>query len=378
MTSDLTGRHVLLTPGPLTTQLRTRQAMLKDWGSRDKAFVSITTELRQRLLSIVNGSATHVAIPLQGSGTFVVEATFATLIKPDDKVLILSNGAYGERMIEIVRRLDRAFVPLRWPEHQPIDVMQLNRTIAQDRTISHVAFVHCETTSGILNPLEQVASVAIGHGRGVIVDAMSSFGALPIDLSALPITAIVASSNKCLESVPGIGFSILHKNAIAAVDQKSIPSLSLDLCDQWRGFESNGQWRFTPPVQVVAALVESLRLLDEEGGPTERIKRYQRNFLTLRTGMEQLGFRMFLDAAVQAPIIATFLPLEDINLIFEEFWTDLHERGFSIYPGKLTTRDSFRIGCIGALAPSDFDAFIEACREVVGLKRGGSRQIRVF
>lgn len=370
MAADLTGRHVLLTPGPLTTQLRTRQAMLKDWGSRDNAFVSITTELRQRLLSVVNASATHVAIPLQGSGTFVVEATFATLIKPDDKVLILSNGAYGERMIEIVRRLGRAFVPLRWPEHQPIDVMKLNRTIAQDRTISHVAFVHCETTSGMLNPLEQVASVAIGHGRGVIVDAMSSFGALPIDLSALPITAIVASSNKCLESVPGIGFSILHKNAIAAVDQKSIPSLSLDLYDQWRGFESNGQWRFTPPVQVVAALTESLRLLDEEGGPTERFKRYQRNFLTLRTGMEQLGFRMFLDAAVQAPIIATFLPLEDINLIFEEFWIDLHERGFSIYPGKLTTRDSFRIGCIGALVPSDFDAFIEACREVVGVKRG--------
>ncbi|OAF16452.1 2-aminoethylphosphonate--pyruvate transaminase [Bradyrhizobium centrolobii] len=372
MTADPTRTPLLLTPGPLTTHSRTRSVMLKDWGSRDPAFVDMTRQLRERLLTVVNGAPTHVAIPLQGSGTFAVEATLASLIKPDDKLLILSNGAYGERMIDIARRLNRRFLALHWPEHLPIDLQQVDKAVALDPTISHVALVHCETTSGILNPFEQIASIVLGHGRGLILDAMSSFGALPIDLSKFPITAVVASSNKCLEGVPGIGFSIVDKSAIAAAKRDNIPSLSLDLYDQWRGFENNGQWRFTPPVQVVAALVEALRLLEEEGGPAERLKRYQRNFSTLRSGMEQLGFRMFLDAAVQAPIIATFLPLDDVDLRSDDLFVALHTRGFSIYPGKLTMRDSFRIGCIGAVVPSDFEALIDACREIVSLKRGRS------
>jgi len=358
------GEPALLTPGPLTTRIETRRAMLRDWGSRDRAFIALTAELRQRLPAVAQGEASHVAIPLQGSGTFIVEAAIATLLPPSGKLLVLANGAYGERMVAIAQRLGRRVEVLRWPEDRPVDPGQVDRALAADPAVTHVALVHCETTSGILNPFEAVAAVVAGRGRLLILDAMSSFGALPIDLSAVPAAAVLASSNKGLEGVPGIGFALVERQAIAAAKGNS-PSLSLDLHDQWRGFEGNGQWRFTPPVQVVAALVEALRLLEAEGGQAARLRRYQDNFDTLAAGMARMGFRLFLDPAVQAPIIATFHPLDDPRFAFEPFYEGLAARGFLIYPGKLTRADSFRIGCIGALDRNDFEALLVAIEDVL-------------
>lgn len=352
----------LLTPGPLTTRIETRRAMLRDWGSRDRAFIALTAELRQRLLDVAQGEASHVAIPLQGSGTFIVEAAIATLLPASGKLLVLANGSYGERMIAIANRLGRSVEVLRWPEDRPVEPERVEQALAADPAITHVALVHCETTSGILNPFEAVATVVARHGRVLILDAMSSFGALPIDLSATPAAAVLASSNKGLEGVPGLGFALVERQAIAAAKGNS-PSISLDLHDQWRGFEGNGQWRFTPPVQVVAALVEALRLLEAEGGSGARLRRYQDNFDTLADGMARLGFRLFLDPAVQAPIIATFHPLDDPRFAFDRFYDALATRGFLIYPGKLTRADSFRIGCIGALDRNDFQALLVAIEE---------------
>lgn len=354
---------ILLTPGPLTTRLETRRAMLRDWGSRDAAFITMTAELRQRLLALCRGEGSHVAIPLQGSGTFIVEAAITSLVRPTDKLLVLANGAYGERMIEIARRLGRAVVALRWPEDRPVEPERVGEALVADPAISHVALVHCETTSGLLNPLEPIAKIVAQHGRALLLDAMSSFGALEIDLATMPITAVLASSNKCLEGVPGLGFALVEQTAIAAAKGVS-SSLSLDLYDQWRGFESNGQWRFTPPVQVVAALVEALRSLEAEGGPPARLRRYRDNFDTLASGMQRLGFRLFLDPAVQAPIIATFHPRDD-RFDFERFYAALAARGFVIYPGKLTRAESFRIGCIGALDRGDFGRLITAVEAVL-------------
>lgn len=358
----------LLTPGPLTTRIETRRAMLRDWGSRDRAFIALTAELRQRLLAVAHGEAGHVAIPLQGSGTFIVEAAIATLAPPTGKLLVLANGSYGERMVAIANRLGRSVEALRWPEDRPVEPERVEQALAADPTITHVALVHCETTSGILNPFEAVAAVVAGQGRALILDAMSSFGALPIDLSVTPAAAVLASSNKGLEGVPGIGFALVERQAIAAAKGNS-PSLSLDLHDQWRGFEGNGQWRFTPPVQVTAALVEALRLLEAEGGPAARLRRYQDNFDTLSDGMRRLGFRLFLDPTVQAPIIATFHPLDDPRFAFDRFYEALAARGFLIYPGKLTRADSFRIGCIGALDRNDFQALLVAIEEALSEMR---------
>jgi len=355
---------ILLTPGPLTTRIETRRAMLHDWGSRDAAFIALTAEMRKRLLAVANGRDSHVAIPLQGSGTFIVEAAITSLVRPTDKLLVLVNGAYGERMVEIARRLGRAVEALRWPENCPVEADQVEHALKADPAISHVALVHCETTSGLLNPMRRVAEVVARHGRALLLDAMSSFGALDIDLATTPIAAVLASSNKCLEGVPGLGFALVEQETIIGAKGVS-PSLSLDLYDQWRGLESNGQWRFTPPVQVVAALVEALRALDKEGGPKARLHRYQDNFNILAAGMGRLGFRLFLEPSVQAPIIATFHPLDNRRFDFERFYAALVARGFVIYPGKLTRAASFRIGCIGALDRSDFKRLLTSIEAVL-------------
>lgn len=355
---------ILLTPGPLTTRLETRQAMLRDWGSRDEAFIALTAEMRRRLLAVARGQRGHAAIPLQGSGTFVVEATLCTLLRPSDRLLVLVNGAYGERMVNIARRLGRSVDALTWDEDRPVDPTTVDQALRHDPSITHVALVHCETTTGLLNPLEAIARVTAAHGKALLVDAMSSFGALPIDLEQTPVTAVMASSNKCLEGVPGLGFALIETAALAASAGNS-PSLSLDLHGQWQGFEANGQWRFTPPVQVVAALVTALRLLEAEGGPAARLRRYQDNLRTLAEGMAGLGFRLVLDWAVQAPIIATFHQPQETWFQFDHFYRALAERGFLIYPGKLSRTDSFRVGCIGALDCSDFQRLLVAVAAAV-------------
>ncbi len=355
---------LLFTPGPLTTQIETRRAMLNDWGSREPAFIAMTAELRRRLLDVAGGHGSHVAIPLQGSGTFIVEAAIGTLVGPADVLLVLANGAYGERMIEIAHRLGRKVEALRWPENQAVDPAAVERALTDNPAVTHVALVHCETTSGLLNPLAAVAAVVARQRRAFIVDAMSSFGALPLDLRETPITAVLASGNKCLEGVPGIAFALVETKAIERA-KRVAPSLSLDLHDQWRGFETNGQWRFTPPVQVVAALVEALRVLKAEGGPAARGAHYAANFRTLADGMARLGFRLFLDESIQAPIIATFRTPQDPRFRFDTLYAALAERGFIIYPGKLTQAKSFRIGCIGALEPEDFERLVAAVGEIM-------------
>jgi 2-aminoethylphosphonate-pyruvate transaminase len=360
----MTQPPLLFTPGPLTTQLETRRAMLNDWGSREPAFIAMTAELRRRLLDIAGGQGTHVAIPLQGSGTFIVEAAIGTLVGPSDVLLVLANGAYGERMVEIARRLGRNVEALRCPEDEAVDPAAVERALAENSAITHVALVHCETTSGLLNPLAEVAGVVARQRRAFILDAMSSFGALPLDLRQMAITAVLASSNKCLEGVPGIAFALVETNAIERA-KRIAPSLSLDLHDQWRGFENNGQWRFTPPVQVVAALVEALRVLEAEGGPAARGAHYAANFRTLADGMARLGFSLFLDESIQAPIIATFRTPPDPRFRFDDLYAALATRGFIIYPGKLTQAQSFRIGCIGALEPEDFERLVSAIGDIM-------------
>jgi len=360
----MTDSPILLTPGPLTTHPATRQAMLRDWGSRDKAFIALTAELRTRLLAVANGQATHAAIPLQGSGTFIVEAAISTLVRKTDRLLVLINGAYGERILAIAQRHGLDAVALRAPEDQAIDPARVDVALAADPAITHVALVHCETTTGLLNPLESIAGVVAHHGKPLILDAMSSFGALPLDLAATPVCAVLASSNKCLEGVPGLGFALIAHDALAAAKGVS-PSMSFDLHAQHQGFEANGQWRFTPPVQVVAALVEALRALESEGGPTARLARYQDNLRTLAEGMTRLGFPLYLDPAIQAPIIATFRPSPARPFEFEAFYDGLAERGFLIYPGKLTREDSFRIGCIGDLHRADFERLLAAVEQVL-------------
>ena len=354
----------LLTPGPLTTSPTVKEAMLRDWGSRDEAFIELNQRVRDRLVALVGGTATHACVPLQGSGTFAIEATVTTLVAGDARLLVLVNGAYGRRMVEVARVAGRQVESIEWAEDEPVDPAALDRRLRDDKGISHVAVVHCETTSGILNPLTEVAAVTARHGRALIVDAMSTFGALPIDVATTPITAVVASSNKCLQGVPGVGFALIERGALAASAGRAT-SLSLDLYAQWRGFEQNRQWRFTPPTHVVAALDRALEEHAAEGGVAGRGRRYARNHEILVEGMTALGFRCLLQPSVQAPIIVTFLTPADQNFAFDRFYQLLAHEGFLIYPGKLTVADSFRIGCIGDLGEDEMRGALRAIELVL-------------
>jgi len=266
-------------------------------------------------------------------------------------------------MVRIAEVIGRRVTALTWPEHTPVSPAELDATLGADGTISHVAVVHCETTSGILNPLEQVAAVCARHRKPLLVDAMSSFGAIPIDVRKAPFQAIIASSNKCLEGVPGVGFALVRREALAAAGNAH--SLTLDLYDQWRGLESNSQWRFTPPTHVLAALDRALDEHAAEGGVAGRGDRYRRNHQILIEGMLALGFDMLVARDLQAPIIVTFLTPADRHFVFDDFYNRLHRKGFVVYPGKLTLADSFRIGCIGRIGEAEMHAAVNAVAETL-------------
>lgn len=350
---------LLLTPGPLTTTLRTKQAMLHDWGSWDAAFNRITGELCQQLVDIVHGADTHVCVPLQGSGTFSVEAALGTLVPRQGKVLVPNNGAYCARIARILGYLGRDVVELPFAEDCPADPAAIEAALAADPAITHVAQVHCETGTGILNPLPEIAAVVARRGRGLIVDAMSSFGAIDIDLRSMPIDAVIAASGKCLEGVPGMGFVIVRRAALEA-SAGNCHSLAMDLHDQWTYMQKTTQWRFTPPTHVVVALHEAVAQYQEEGGLTVRGARYARNCAALVQGMRGLGLTPFLAAEVQAPIIVTFHAPAHPAYDFKAFYERVRARGFILYPGKLTQVETFRVGCIGALDARDLEKVVAA------------------
>ncbi|WP_439686349.1 2-aminoethylphosphonate--pyruvate transaminase [Cupriavidus oxalaticus] len=355
---------ILLTPGPLTTSLATKQAMLRDWGSWDAGFNGITRSLCDDLVRIVHGEGTHVCVPMQGSGTFSVEAAIANVVPRDGKVLVPQNGAYCQRILKICKVLGRASVELPIPEDQPATAALIEQALARDPSITHVAQVHCETGAGVLNPLPEIAALCQRLGKGLIVDAMSSFGAIEIDARTMPFDALVAATGKCIEGVPGMGFVLVKKEVLEA-SQGNSHSLALDLYDQYVYMQKTTQWRFTPPTHVVAAFRAALDQFLEEGGQPVRGARYRRNCEALVKGMGQLGFRPFLPAAVQAPIIVTFHAPADARYDFKAFYGKVRERGYILYPGKLTQVETFRVGCIGAIDDNEMRNVVTAVGEVL-------------
>jgi len=350
---------ILLTPGPLTTTLRTKLAMLKDWGSWDADFNAVTASVRKSLLKIIHGGPSHVVVPLQGSGTFSVEAAVASVVPQSGHVLVLDNGAYCKRAARLTTLMGRRCTVMPFDEAQPVSAPHLEQQLQADPSITHVILIHCETGAGVLNPLQAIADVCERHGKGLIVDAMSSFGALPIDARTTRFDALVAASGKCLEGVPGMGFVFIRKAILEACAGQS-QSLAMDLYDQYTYMEKTTQWRFTPPTHVVVALHEAIAQFEAEGGQPARLARYTRNYETLVRGMAVLGFRPFLEPAVQAPIIVTFHAPGDPKYDFKTFYTGARARGFILYPGKLTTVETFRVGCIGAIGPDEMEQAVHA------------------
>ncbi len=353
----------LLTPGPLTTSMTTKEAMLHDWGSRDKKFIDLNSSIRESLVKLIDGEDNYQCVPMQGSGTFAVESMVSSLTSKDSKILILINGAYGQRMKKMCTYLNRDFIEYEVPEHEVHELIKIEELI-DNNNLTHVFTVYCETTSGILNPIEDIAKLVESKKLSLFIDAMSAFGALPLSAKNVSFDAVAASSNKCLEGVPGVGFILVKNNVIQNAKGNS-HSLSLDLYDQWQAMEKNKQWRFTPPTHVLAAFNQAIKEHEKEGGVQGRYTRYKNNCDIICNGMKELGFEQLLPENLQAPIIITFKQPNDSNFNFDKFYSALSDKNFLIYPGKLTVAETFRIGCIGDLNENDMKETLSAVKEVI-------------
>ncbi|AXI54391.1 2-aminoethylphosphonate--pyruvate transaminase (plasmid) [Pseudoseohaeicola sp. NH-UV-7] len=356
------GEPYLLTPGPLTTSYAVKEAMLRDWGSWDGDFRAMTQTMRDALLAMLGqGGEAFDCVPMQGSGSFSVEAMLGSFIPRDGKVLVLANGAYGLRTAQTLHYLGRDHIVLDKGDYLPPRGDEVARILADDPAITHVVAIHCETSSGILNPVEEISEVTYAAGRKLLIDSMSAFGAIPLEPSKIRYEALVSSANKCIEGVPGFGFIIARKTELEAAKGNS-HSLSLDVHAQWAHMNKTGQWRFTPPTHVVAAFIEALHAHKAEGGVAGRGARYTRNRDVLVAGMRDLGFETLLANRWLSPIIVTFFCPADEKFKFDTFYELMKDKGFIIYPGKLTAVDSFRIGCIGQMDEHVMHRVVDAAK----------------
>ncbi|SEV89329.1 2-aminoethylphosphonate-pyruvate transaminase [Aliiroseovarius sediminilitoris] len=359
------GEPYLLTPGPLTTSYAVKEAMLRDWGSWDDDFRAMTRDMRARLLALLgDGSDDFDCVPMQGSGSFSVEAMLASFIPRDGKALVLANGAYGMRSAQTLEYLGREHVVLNKGDYLPPRGDEVAQILADDPAITHVVAIHCETSSGILNPVEEISEATYAAGRKLLIDSMSAFGAIELRVADIRYEAMVSSANKCIEGVPGFGFIIARKSELETAKGNS-HSLSLDVHAQWAHMNKTGQWRFTPPTHVVAAFLEALRGHEAEGGVAGRGGRYTRNRDVLVDGMRALGFETLLKDRWLSPIIVTFFCPADENFVFDRFYELMKGKGFIIYPGKLTVVDSFRIGCIGQMDENVMRQVVTAAKETL-------------
>ena len=355
----------LFTPGPLTTSRTVKQAMLRDLGSRDADFIHIVREVRGLLLKIGQvDPETYTSVLVQGSGTFGIEAVISSVVPPQGRLLVLVNGAYGERMVKMAHIHQIPVAILASPENLAPDLEELERTLAETPTITHVAAVHCETTTGILNPIDEIGKIVRQHHCTYIVDAMSSFGAYDIPVEAYGIDFLISSSNKCIEGVPGFSVVLARKEALQSAQGKA-RSLALDLYSQWEGLEKDGQFRFTPPVQALLAFHQALLELEAEGGVASRGERYRANYEMTVNGMESIGFKPYLSSEHRGYTITSFYYPDHPNFSFKIFYEKLSDKGCVIYPGKLSHANCFRIGHIGRLDQADVFVLLSAVKETL-------------
>jgi 2-aminoethylphosphonate-pyruvate transaminase len=359
-----TKEFILFTPGPLTTGQEVKYAMLKDFSPRDEEFVVVIRSVQDRLLRLANCSNDDYAVILiPGSGTYGVESVLSSVVGKHDRILILENGSYGKRFEMIARAHNITYVTEHFNEGQEIDIDAIVNRFAKEQ-YGHVAMVHCETTTGMLNPIEKIAQLAKKNGARVIVDAMSSFGAIPINIPQFGIDFLISSSNKCIEGVPGFCFVFAKKEELQKAEG-NVRSFSLDLIANFRELETHGQFRFTPPAQVIAGFHKALLLLEQEGGIKARMQRYQNNQTLLRRNMEELGFSCYLSSEKQSPIVTSFRYPKHPNFSFKTFYTKLKERGLLIYPDKVTEADCFRIGTIGHIFQNDIGKLTSAIADIL-------------
>ncbi|UGA53519.1 2-aminoethylphosphonate--pyruvate transaminase [Vibrio sp. VB16] len=358
--------YLLLTPGPLSTSSTVREAMLKDWCTWDDDYnKGIVEVIRHKLVALATKHEGYTSVLMQGSGTASVEATIGSVVDNQGKLLVVDNGAYGARIAQIAQTLNIPCHVVSPGETAQPSLQEMEAMLVTDATITHVVVVHCETTTGMLNPIADIANLAKRFDKQVIVDAMSSFGGIPMDIAELDIDFMISSANKCIQGVPGFGFVIAKRSCLERCKGLA-RSLTLDLYDQWQCMEENhGKWRFTSPTHTVRAFYQALLELESEGGIDARYQRYCTNQATLVEGMRSLGFKTLLADELHSPIITSFHSPIDPHYQFQNFYDHLKNKGFVIYPGKVSNADCFRIGNIGDVHPADIERLIQAIRSVM-------------
>jgi len=356
---------LLFTPGPLTTAMKVKEAALIDLGSRDSTFISLEQQIRQKLLDLAHVEPPeYEAVIIQGSGTFGIESAISSALPEGGTLLNIINGAYGRRISQIAHIHSIPVIELIYEENQLPDIQEIETALKVNSEITHVAIIHGETTTGLLNPISVLGEITALYNKALIVDAMSTFGAYDIDMKKLNISYLISSSNKCIEGIPGFSYVLAKRSELEKCKGQS-RSLSLDLFDQWTGLNSNGQFRFTPPVQALLAFHTALNLLDKEGGVDARAIRYRENNKLLVNEMKKAGFEIYLPDEIRSYIITSFIYPTHPNFSFEMFYSKLNEKGFVIYPGKLSKVDCFRIGNIGQLFPDDIQMLVDAIADVL-------------
>ena len=359
-------KKLLFTPGPLSTSFSVKEAMMEDVGSRDYEFIQAVKEIRNELLELagVSKEGGYESVMIQGSGTFGIESVISSAVGKNDTLLILANGAYGERIAKMAAVHQLNHYVVRIEEDKIVTPVATESFLEAHPEVTHVACIHSETTTGLFNPVGEIGAVCKKYHKVFIVDAMSSFGGVEMDMKEMSIDFLVSSSNKCIEGVPGFAFALCKKEELLKAKGQA-RSLSLDLYEQWAGLEANGQFRFTPPTLSIMAFHQALKELKEEGGIKAREQRYKMNKKILDKGMEELGFKEYISKEIQGHIITSFLYPEDSHFNFENFYEKLNQRGFVIYPGKLSKASAFRIGNIGHIFPEDVGQLVVAINEVL-------------
>ncbi len=360
--------YILLTPGPLSTSKTVREAMLRDWCTWDTDYNEIVESIRAKLVALATDTQDYTSVLMQGSGSFCIEAAIGSCVGKKEKLLVLANGVYGKRIAITAERLSIPYILHDSGETGPVDMDKMEQSLKEDKDITHVAVVHCETTTGRLNDIDAIGKIVKDYGKTYIVDAMSSFGGIPMKMEDIRADVLISSANKCIQGVPGFGFIIAKRQIMETCEGKA-KSLSLDMYDQWHSMEEGkGKWRFTSPTHVVRAFSQALMELEEEGGVEARFKRYSANQRALVKGFRELGLETLLPDDQQSPIITAFISPDHEKYSFKSFYDTLKAKGFVIYPGKVTNLDTFRVGNIGEVYLDDIKSLIQAVSDSISWK----------
>jgi|TARA_B100000315_G_scaffold40571_1_gene35417 2-aminoethylphosphonate aminotransferase len=359
-------RKILLNPGPATTTDTVKMAqVVPDICPREEEFSELMAGIRDDLLKIVNvDKKKYTTVLFGGSGTAVMESVIASVVNQEKTLLILKNGAYGDRMQKIVETYSIPFTTLEYEWGKPINLSEVDSYLKSNRNIGYIAMVHHETTSGILNSIENFSELGKNYGHTLILDAISSYAGISIDLKKTPIDFLMSTSNKCIQGMAGLAFSICKKSELKHL--KDIPNRSfyLSLYDQYNYMEKTGQMRFTPPVQTIYALRQAIDEYFDEGS-LNRYNRYTENWKRLREGLQKLGFNLLLDPENESHILLTVVEPKNPEYNFDKIHNLLYDKGFTIYPGKLGKKKTFRLANMGAINSIDIDRFINELSNVI-------------